>query len=61
MWFLFEEGVEFFDFEFELGGGDEWGYSDYNEELRWVILYLVCEKNFMLVKFCGLCVLWGIL
>ena len=61
MWFPPEEGAELFDFELEPGGGDEWGYSDHNEELRRVILYLVREKNSMLVKLRGLCALRGIL
>lgn len=61
MWFPPEDGAELYDFELEPGGGDEWGYSDQNEDLRRTILYLVREKNSMLVKLRGLSALRGVL
>ena len=60
MWFPPEDGAEFYDFELEPGGKDEWG-CDQTDELRRLILYLVHEKNVMLVKLRGLSALREVL
>ena len=62
MWFPPEDGAELYDFELEPGGrSDEWGYSDQRDELRRLILYLVREKNSLLVKLRGLSALREVL
>jgi len=62
MWFPPEDGAELYDFELEPGGrSDEWGYRDQRDELRRLILYLVREKNSLLVKVRGLSALREVL
>lgn len=61
MWFPPEDGAEFYDFELEPGGPDEWECSEQTDELRRLILYLVHEKNAMLVKLRGLSALREVL
>lgn len=61
MWFPPEDGAEFYDFELEPGGGDEWGCNEQTDELRRLVLYLVHEKNAMLVKLRGLSALREVL
>ena len=56
MWFAPDDGSELCDFVLEAGGAElnEWGYSEQTDELRRTILYLVHERNSMLVKLRGL-------
>lgn len=61
MWFPPEDGAEFYDFELEPRGADEWGCNEQTDELRRLILYLVQEKNAMLVKLRGLSALREVL
>lgn len=62
MWFPPEDGAEIYDFELEPGGRvDEWGCSDQIDELRRLIVYLVREKNSLLVKLRGLSALREVL
>lgn len=60
MWFPPDDGVDFYDFELEPGGPGS-GYNDRTDELRRTILYLVREKNSMLVKLRGLSALREVL
>ncbi|KAL9963339.1 hypothetical protein ACROYT_G032533 [Oculina patagonica] len=61
MWFPPEDGAEFYDFELEPRGANEWGCNEQTDELRRLILYLVQEKKAMLVKLRGLSALREVL
>ena len=62
MWFPPEDGAAELYFELEPGGRtDEWGYVEQRDELRRLVLYLVREKNSLLVKLRGLSALTEVL